>query len=142
MVSRQQQLAIAFPPSWRAEERWPAILAQLQAAIDRLGRKEVVYACGTDRNSLDDALHERERKSPRLRWLAVVLELAATAKDASAIAAVRALVAELADAIDCDVVQRTRLTPEQMLERLRAELEDEFGHKKAEQVMKRAGARR
>jgi hypothetical protein len=140
----RQQLALTFNPEYRAAERWERLLGLFVALADQLGRKDVVYACGSDRNAFDDAIHERDRKSPRLKWLAVVLEMAADPEKPEARAVAVELVEQLAEAIGLEVHERKPLTPAEELDRWKRALAEEVGPAALERLRKRVhgGGRR
>lgn len=143
-MAQRQQLALTFNAEYRAAERWDETLRLFTALVDSLGRKDVVYACGTDRSALEDALHERERKSPRLKWLAVVLEMAADPERPEARAVAVELVEQLAEAIGLEVRDRKPLTPAEELDAWKRALADEVGPAALERLRKRVhgGGRR
>ena len=105
------QLAIPFDVRYELDRRWGGLLERVRRIVDRATSKEVSWLCRTTDGTLLNALHERERHTPRLRWLLAVLE---AADDEERIA----LLGALGRPYGLEVVKHEELPPEERLRRL------------------------
>jgi hypothetical protein len=120
-----EQLALEFSPALQAEQDWPAIMEDLQAVVRHLTLKNAAFECAADPTGFRDALHERERKGPRLKWLHVMCAMAKT--DPEARAALKALIGKMLAQIGCEVVDLPpKMDAAERLRRLEAELEEKL----------------
>ncbi len=66
------QLALVYDAAHVGAADWDAELGWFRRAIDVLGHKEVAYKLDVQPSNLADALHERERKDVKGKWIATV----------------------------------------------------------------------
>jgi hypothetical protein len=64
-----EQVRLAFPSSYLAEERWPELLEIVKQEADRIGRKQVAYDLDVSRTVLDNTLADRDRCHLKARHL-------------------------------------------------------------------------
>ncbi len=66
------QLALVYDAAHVGATDWDAELGWFRRAVDILGHKEVAYKLDVQPSNLTDALHERERKDVKGKWISVV----------------------------------------------------------------------
>ena len=129
------QAALPWGNRYEAQEGWQAMLVVLRAITARAGLKEIAFDCDTSPSQLADALAERDRKAIRAEWIPVFLRHADDAERA-------AILVELAAPVGFEVQRAApQLTPEQVLARLEAVLDEELAPARARELKKRARGR-
>lgn len=66
------QLALAYDAASVGAEDWDVELGWFRRAVDVLGHKEVAFRLDVQPSNLTDALHERERKDVKGKWISTV----------------------------------------------------------------------
>ena len=104
-----EQLSLGYAPAIEAEHDWPLVMDDLREAVRVIGIKNATHECNSEPTVFRDALHERERKGPRLKWLLVLAIMADD--DPAARGVMRRLIGRLADRIGCEVVEKEPQDP-------------------------------
>lgn len=66
------QLALVYDAAVVGAADWDAELRWFRRAVDVIGHKEVAYRLDVQPSNLTDALHERERKDVKGKWISTV----------------------------------------------------------------------
>lgn len=66
------QLALSYDAATVGAADWDAELGWFRRAVDVVGHKEVAYKLDVQPSNLTDALHERERKDVKGKWISTV----------------------------------------------------------------------
>ncbi len=66
------QLALVYDAATVGASDWDDELRWFRRAVDVIGAKEVAYRLDIQPSNLTDALHERERKDVKGKWISVV----------------------------------------------------------------------
>lgn len=66
------QLALVYDAAVVGAQDWNAELGWFQRAVEIVGHKEVAYRLDVQPSNLTDAIHERERKDVKGKWISVV----------------------------------------------------------------------
>ncbi len=72
----QRQLVLAYDAAHVGATDWDDELGWFRRAVDVLGHKEVAYRLDVQPSNLTDALHERERKDVKGKWISIVRRMA------------------------------------------------------------------
>lgn len=69
------QLALVYDAAHAGADDWTEMLAWFRLAVDVIGHKEVAFKLDIAPSQLADALHERERKDVKAKWIGTVARM-------------------------------------------------------------------
>lgn len=114
-MTATQQLSLSYRPAYVGNEAWRALVEALRQAVAYLNPKEVAYELDIGVTYLDDALHERDRKSWRQRWTCVLLAMLDQRNDDIADEHARAILAAQAELTSFLVEERVERSAEDIV---------------------------
>jgi hypothetical protein len=69
------QLALVYEPHVTGADDWMVDIEWVRRAVDVVGHKEVAFKLDIAPAQLADALHERERKDVKEKWIPILLRM-------------------------------------------------------------------